>query len=201
MARDTTPQSRPIAVTAKRWAPWTAAIVSLVAWIAVQRGDAQSAPPGPAPAPTPSPSASDASSAPPASTESSTVARIEFTTSPPVYATVTWGNARLGKITPQQPLVVERPRDSGPLDVIVRANGFLPVHTRAHTFADSKLQVKLTRPSQKSTLLGYRAPIDAGVEEAPEDAVSPESPEWDMTKPPAAQPTPPAGQAPPAAGP
>jgi hypothetical protein len=76
---------------------------------------------------------------------------------------VRWGKTRLGVIAPRKPLVVIRPRDSGPLDVIVTAEGFLPVHTRAHTFADSKVMVKLTTEDQKHTLLGYRAPIDAGV--------------------------------------
>jgi hypothetical protein len=37
------------------------------------------------------------------------------------------------------------------------------VQTRAYTFADSKVAVKLTPPDQKKTLLGYReAPPDAG---------------------------------------
>jgi hypothetical protein len=58
--------------------------------------------------------------------------------------------------------VVVRPRDSGPLDVIVRAPGYLPVQTRAHTFADSRVTVKLTTPDQKNTLVGYREPLDAG---------------------------------------
>jgi hypothetical protein len=83
---------------------------------------------------------------------------------PPANASVVWGNTRLGRIKPQRPLVVVRPRDSGPLDVVIRAPGFLPVQTRAHTFGDTRLVVKLTRVDQKSTLFGYRAPLDdAGV--------------------------------------
>jgi hypothetical protein len=90
--------------------------------------------------------------------------RITFTVVPPKEkAMVYWGRKRLGPIAPHQPLIVERPRDSGPLDVIVRAQGFLSVQTRAYTFADSKVSVKLTPPDQKKTLLGYReAPPDAG---------------------------------------
>ena len=75
---------------------------------------------------------------------------------------VFWGRQRLGMIAPHQPLVVERPRDSGPLDVIVRASGFLPVQTRAYTFADSKVSVKMTPPDQKKTLLGYREAVPDG---------------------------------------
>ena len=90
--------------------------------------------------------------------------RITFTVIPPKEkAMVYWGRKRLGPIAPHQPLIIERPRDSGPLDVIVRAQGFLSVQTRAYTFADSKVAVKLTPPDQKKALLGYReAPPDAG---------------------------------------
>jgi hypothetical protein len=90
-------------------------------------------------------------------------ARIEFTTNPSVDATVTWGRKKMGVIARRRPLVLTRPRDSGPLDVLVTAEGFLPVHTRAHTFGDSKVVVKLTAIDQQATLLGYRAPLDAGV--------------------------------------
>ena len=95
-----------------------------------------------------------------------TTATLVFSTHPPAKATVTWGKKKLGRIEPGKPLVVVRPRDSGPLDVIVRADGFLPVHTRAHTFSDTKIPVKLTRPTEMSTLLGYRIPIDAGLPES-----------------------------------
>jgi hypothetical protein len=90
--------------------------------------------------------------------------RITFTTVPSTKKSmVYWGKKRLGIIAPHAPLVVQRPRDSGPLDVIVRSTGYLPVQTRAYTFADTKVAVKLTPPDQKKTLLGYReAPPDAG---------------------------------------
>lgn len=94
-----------------------------------------------------------------------TTATIVFATVPQARATVSWGKKRLGNIMPNKPLVIVRPRDSGPLDVIVRADGFLPVHTRAHTFSDNKVMIKLTRPDQTSTLLGYRVPLDAGLPE------------------------------------
>lgn len=173
MAKNTLPEHRSIAVAAKRCGPLLLAVAGLVAWFALQRSDARATPPPPAP----TPQTSAAPNATTASTQLAALARIEFTTAPPVHATVTWGNTRLGRITPQAPLVVERPRDSGPLDVIVRAQGFLPVHTRAHTFADNKLQVKLTRLDQKSTLLGYRAPLDAGTPPAPDDIAPPSL--WD----------------------
>jgi hypothetical protein len=72
---------------------------------------------------------------------------------------VYWGKKRLGMIAPHQPLVVQRPRDSGPLDLIIQCQGFLPVQTRANTFGDTKLAVKLTPVDQKMTLLGYREEV------------------------------------------
>jgi hypothetical protein len=110
----------------------------------------------------PAPGAS--ASAPPA--PPSPNVKIVFTVIPSntKKATVTWGKKRLGIIAPHAPVVVTRPRDSGPLDVIVRADGFVPVQTRAYTFADSKVAVKLTKLEEKNTLLGYREelPPDGG---------------------------------------
>lgn len=92
-----------------------------------------------------------------------TTATIVFSVSPSVTATVSWGKKRLGIIKPGAPLYVVRPRDSGPLDVTVKADGYLPVQTRAYTFNDQKMFVKLTKPEESKTLLGYRVPIEAGI--------------------------------------
>jgi hypothetical protein len=156
----------------------TAIVFGLGAWLAVQRPGALATPPTQAAPTAPSGSTGPASVAAeqeaeaPAAADSASVVsadvRIVFSTVPPADATVTWGSARLGRITRQRPLVIVRPRDSGPLDVMVRAAGYLPVQTRAHTFEDTRVQVKLTPPAQKHTLLGYRAPIDAGVPLDPE---------------------------------
>jgi len=86
--------------------------------------------------------------------------RIVFTVLPSTKkATVNWGKKKLGVIGPKAPLIVTRPRDSGPLDVVVRAEGCVPVQTRAYTFEDSKVAVKVTPNEQKNTLLGYREEV------------------------------------------
>jgi hypothetical protein len=95
---------------------------------------------------------------------------VVINTSPPSTANVYWGRKLLGKITPARPLVLTRPRDSGPLDISVRALGFLTVVTRAHTFSDNRVIVKLTLPENASTLLGYKAPQP--VTESPEQAAA-----------------------------
>ncbi len=94
--------------------------------------------------------------------------RIIVKTYPPRRASVTWGNKRLGFADRGKPLEIERPRDSGPLDLVIRAPGFVPVHTRAYTFDDVVVDVKITPLDKKDTLYGYRQPLP------PEDAGAPE---------------------------
>jgi hypothetical protein len=116
---------------------------------------------------------------PPASTPDgglSPTVKISFMTVPPPgpgpgehpdKVTIFWGRKPpLGIIkTAKKPLVIERPRDSGPMDVVIRAEGYLPVHTRAYTFNDAKIFVKLTKIEDKKTLFGYREELpDAGPE-------------------------------------
>jgi hypothetical protein len=99
---------------------------------------------------------------------------------------VFWGKRRLGLIAPHQPLILQRPRDSGPMDLIIQCEGFVPVQTRAYTFSDNKLAVKLTPLDQKNTLLGYREEVPPPPPPAPpSDAGAPSS------LPPGAPPTPP----------
>ncbi len=130
--------------------------VALSFGAAVTRGAAQTPAPGePAPAPT----------APAAPAARPPRVKILIQTVPPEKAEIRWGGKLLGATKGKnKPFVFERPRDSGPLDLVVRAKGFLPVHTRAHTFSDNKLFVKLTPEDQKHTLFGYRQalPADAG---------------------------------------
>jgi hypothetical protein len=112
------------------------------------------------------PAAPPAAAAPAAPKPQGPNVRIVFTVLPSTMkATVSWGKKKLGLIAPHAPLIVTRPRDSGPLDVVVRADGYVPVQTRAYTFEDSKVAVKLTRNDQKNTLLGYREelPPDGGI--------------------------------------
>jgi len=131
-----------------------------------------------APSPPPSPSSS---SPPPSPAAPAATVKIIFITVPMKKAMVFWGKKRLGMIAPHAPFVLQRPRDSGPLDLVVRADGYLPVQTRAYTFADSKIAVKLTPLDQKNTVLGYReeVPPDGGVPDggAPLAAPAPHRPD------------------------
>ncbi len=123
---------------------------------------AENKPPPPAP-----PADADSATAPteesPTGTPAPTV-KIVFKIIPPGNATVMWGKKRLGLIKPKAPLIIQRPRDSGPLDVIVRSAGYVPVHTRAYTFTNSTVAVKITPLDQKNTLYGYREEIPPDVD-------------------------------------
>jgi len=145
-----------------------AALLSVAAatMAAPSQPDAAAAPPLPpgvaAPAPPPAPPSANV--------------KIVFTVQPSTRkAMVFWGKKKLGPIAPHQPLIIQRPRDSGPLDVIVRADDCVPVQTRAYTFADSKVAVKLTPVAEKNTLLGYRdeLPPDGGAPTNADGGVAP----------------------------
>jgi hypothetical protein len=91
---------------------------------------------------------------------------LRFRTTPRVKARVLWGKKLLG----ETPLTLKWPRDSGPLDVVIRARDYLPVHTRVYTFSDDSVHVKLVREADKKSVFGYReppppppAPPDGGV--------------------------------------
>jgi len=73
----------------------------------------------------------------------------------PVQADVFWGGKKIGTAG-KQPFELERPRASGPLDLIIRAPGFLPYHTRLYTDRDDRLTVRLWRPEEASGLLGWK---------------------------------------------
>jgi len=143
-------------------------------------GTAQPAPPlGAVPTPGAATTAtSPATSEPPAPTSAlvgdaggplSPNVKVTFRTYPGRRASVMWGGKRLGFIDRGKPLVVERPRDSGPLDVVIRSPGFVAVHVRAYTFHDNTVDVKITPNDKKDTIFGYKQPLP------PEDAGAPQA--------------------------
>ena len=82
--------------------------------------------------------------------------------SPPVKAVVTWGSKQLARIAPDKPTVeLQRPRSTGPLDLDIRADGFLPHHTRLYSDRNDRVNVRLVRPADAAGLLGYRSSVAA----------------------------------------
>jgi hypothetical protein len=84
---------------------------------------------------------------------------LKLNVSPPVKAIVMWGAKKVGQVTPSDStLEIERPRSSGPLDLEIRAEGYLPHHTRLHTDRSDKVNVRLVRPAEAAGMSGYRPP-------------------------------------------
>jgi nucleoid-associated protein YgaU len=66
-------------------------------------------------------------------------------------ARVFWGRKDLGVA----PLEIVRPRGSGPLDLIVQAPGYLPLHTRVFTDRDDTLSLRLYTDVEATGLPGF----------------------------------------------
>jgi hypothetical protein len=93
---------------------------------------------------------------------SSETVTLTLAISPPVKAVVMWGSKQLARVAPDTPTVeLQRPRSSGPLDLDIRAEGFLPHHTRLYSDRNDKVNVRLVREAEAPSLLGYRAPVAA----------------------------------------
>jgi hypothetical protein len=123
-----------------------------------------SAPPA-SPAPPPaSPDASASASVAPAeedlvgeapeSNPGSDTVKIKLIAEASRKARVSWGRKDLGFA----PLELERPRGSGPVDLLIVAPGALPLHTRVYTDRDEKLALRLYAESEGPSLLGYHEP-------------------------------------------
>jgi hypothetical protein len=78
--------------------------------------------------------------------------KLKLWVTPAANATIYWGAKKLGSA----PLELERPRGSGPMDLVVKAPGYLPYRTRLFTDRDDKLTVRLVRPQNAAGLLGYK---------------------------------------------
>jgi len=88
---------------------------------------------------------------------------VQFLTVPiHAKATVYHGRKKLG----QTPIYLQFPKNSGPRDVVLKRGGYLWVNTRANTFKDDKVVVKMTKVDEASTLFGYREALvpDGGVD-------------------------------------
>lgn len=108
-----------------------------------------------------------------------------------VPAKVMWGRRLLG----ETPLYLRWPADSGPVDIVVLAQGYVPVHTRLYTFSDERVVVKLVDNEGKKALFGYKRELPSAGAAAPDPKGAvpvPSTPVPSDTSSPAATPPPPA---------
>jgi hypothetical protein len=81
---------------------------------------------------------------------------IKLVVTPPKLAHVIWGVKDLGVA----PLELRRPRGSGPMDLLLRAPGFLTHHTRVFTDRDDTLSIRLTPENEAASTFGYQTPAE-----------------------------------------
>jgi hypothetical protein len=87
-------------------------------------------------------------------------------------AFVFWGKKKLG----ETPVTLERPRDSGPVDLVVRSEGWFPVHTRAYTFRNDVIYVKMTKLDDRKTIYGAKQDAEPPPGSTPDGGVPPTTP-------------------------
>jgi hypothetical protein len=77
---------------------------------------------------------------------------IKLLVDPPKRAHAFWGMKDMG-VTP---LEIKRPRGSGPVDLAIRAPGYLTIHTRAFTDRDDRITIRLVPDAEAPRTFGYR---------------------------------------------
>jgi hypothetical protein len=84
---------------------------------------------------------------------------LKLSVSPPTKGVVMRGQKVMARLTPgTMEAEWTVPRNGGPLDLEIRADGFLPFHTRLYSDRDDKISVRLYRPGDAAQLWGYRSP-------------------------------------------
>jgi hypothetical protein len=138
----------------------TLVMVLLCAVACTRAPEAPHAPPPVAPAPSPptvAPTApDDLVTETPESNPNSETVTIKLVAEQARKARVFWGRKDLGFA----PLELQRPRGSGPLDLVVVTPGALTLHTRVFTDRDDKLALRFYAAADAPTMLGYRADDD-----------------------------------------
>jgi hypothetical protein len=81
-------------------------------------------------------------------------------TSPRVAARVYHGKELLGTA----PFTIKWPKDTGSLDLVLKASGYITVNTRLYTYRDDKVNVEMFKTSQAHKLFGYKKRVEPSSE-------------------------------------
>ncbi len=82
---------------------------------------------------------------------------LKLSVTPQVKALVTWGAKQIARLSPgSMDTELSRPRGSGPIDLDIKAEGYMPYHTRLYADRNDKVSVRLYRVEEAPGLLGYR---------------------------------------------
>ena len=63
------------------------------------------------------------------------------------------------KLLGTSPVSINRRKDSGPVDVVFKAAGFLKMNSRAYSWSDDTVSVRLVPVEAASTVFGYKKPV------------------------------------------
>ena len=86
---------------------------------------------------------------------------LKLSVTPQVKALVTWGAKQMARLSPgSMDAEISRPRGSGPLDLEIKAEGYMPYHTRLYADRSDKVSVRLYRVEEAPGLLGYKRPVE-----------------------------------------
>jgi hypothetical protein len=92
---------------------------------------------------------------------------LKLSVSPPVKALVLYGAKQMAQLEPgKMDVEITRPRGSGPLDLDIKAEGYLPHHTRLYADRNDRLGVRLYRPEEAPNLFGYKRSAEGRKAEA-----------------------------------
>jgi hypothetical protein len=82
---------------------------------------------------------------------------LRLSVTPPVKALATWGAKQLAKLAPgDMEAEIVRPRGSGPLDLEIKAEGYMTYHTRLYADRGDKVSIRLYRTEDAPSLFGFR---------------------------------------------
>jgi hypothetical protein len=86
---------------------------------------------------------------------------LKLNVTPQAKALVTWGAKQIARLSPgNMDTEISRPRGSGPVDLEIKAEGFMPYHTRLYAGRNDKVYVRLYRVEEAPGLLGYKRTAD-----------------------------------------
>ena len=86
---------------------------------------------------------------------------LKLSVAPPVKTLVMWGAKTVARVAPgSMDADIVRPRGSGPVDLEIKADGYLPYHTRLYADRSDKVSVRLYRNEDAPGLFGFRRSPD-----------------------------------------
>jgi hypothetical protein len=82
---------------------------------------------------------------------------LRLSVTPQVKALVMWGGKQVARLAPgSMDAEIVRPRGSGPVDLEIKAEGFMPYHTRLYSDRNDKVSARLYRPEEAVSLFGFK---------------------------------------------